>query len=279
MRLIAPFLLCLASLSAPAFAQTVTVTAPNTVNPSGQPKAVASTFIVNADGSIATVGGTAGTVAAPSSMVTTVQGTAANGATPAGNPVLMSGSDGTTNRTIRTDNAGIVQMSVANAAAVVPASDATASTFSGMRVVNYGLVFNGSTWDRQRGDVQGTWLNTAPSAASAVGIVPVVGSAVSAITGKAAAGNLYSVSITTGAAAVYLYVFNATAAPADGAVVAGTGAGQYQFCTTVAATTTMTSSFDVPERYSTGIIPVVSSTACGTLTKTATAVFMKARVQ
>lgn len=97
-------------------AQTVTVTAPNTVNPSGQSKAVGTTFIVNADGSIATIGGTAGTVTTPSNAVTTTQGTAANGGTPAGNPNTIAGSDGTNVRTIRTDANGRQQVALQDAA-------------------------------------------------------------------------------------------------------------------------------------------------------------------
>jgi len=124
-----------------------------------------------------------------------------------------------------------------------------------------------------------TGSSTAPSSSAASSITPVVGSLVASIPGKASPGNLYGVSVTTGAAAVYLYVFNATTAPADGAVVAGNASGNYQYCTAVAATTTMSSTFDVPERYSVGITPVVSSAACGTLTKTATAVFIKSRAQ
>jgi hypothetical protein len=137
----------------------------------------------------------------------------------------------------------------------------------------------GGLWTRARGDATGAYVVQTPTAAAANSITPVVGSLVSSIVAKAAPGNLYSASITTGAAAVYLYVFNATAAPADGAVVAGTGAGQYQLCSTVAASTTFTSTFEIPDRYSVGVVPVVSSTACGTLTKVATATFLKARVQ
>lgn len=52
--------LALAVIVTPARAQTVTVTAPNTVNPSGQPTTVGKTFIVNPDGSIATLTGGGG---------------------------------------------------------------------------------------------------------------------------------------------------------------------------------------------------------------------------
>lgn len=58
-RLIA-FLAALA-LPVAAVAQTVTITSPNTVNPSGQPKSVTDVFVRNADGSIATLAGGGGT--------------------------------------------------------------------------------------------------------------------------------------------------------------------------------------------------------------------------
>jgi len=60
MKLLRLFALVGIALANPAQAQTVTVTAPNTVNPSGQPTAVNKTFIVNPDGSIANVSGGGG---------------------------------------------------------------------------------------------------------------------------------------------------------------------------------------------------------------------------
>lgn len=110
-------------------------------------------------------------------------------------------------------------------------------------------------------------------------ITPAVGSLVNAVVGKASAGSLYGGEITTAATAGYLYVFNATSAPADGAVVAGTGSGQYQLCRPVAVTTSLAFTIEPPEAYANGIVAVFSSTACGTLTKNATAVFLKVRVK
>lgn len=56
-RFLLPALASFAALiAAPVQSQTVTVTAPNTVGPSGNPSAVAKTFIVNPDGTIGSLG-------------------------------------------------------------------------------------------------------------------------------------------------------------------------------------------------------------------------------
>lgn len=222
------------------------------------------------------------------------QGNAAHGAVDIGNPLKMGcrsqaalpASTAAGNRTdVLCDQFGkqVVALGVAQNAADGMANTVTAptplntGTSSGLLTAN--LYFNGAFWDRVRGDVTGAYVVQTPTAAAANAITPVAGSLVASITAKAAPGNLYSVSITTGASAVYLYVFNATAAPADGAVTAGNASGNYQVCTAVGATTTFTQPFEIPERYSVGITPVVSSTACGTLTKATTAVFIKSRAQ
>lgn len=85
---------------------------------------------------------------------------------------------------------------------------------------------------------------------------------------KASAGNLYGVSVTSGATAGFLMVFNATSAPADGAVT------PIQ-CVVVPANNTVGLTFNSgpPDAYSTGITAVFSSTGCFTKTASATAFF------
>jgi len=165
LRRLSLFAVALLALSSPALAQTVTVTAPNTVNPSGQPLAIDKTFIVNADGSIGSVS-----------------------------------------------------------------------------------------------------TSAAPSAASSNAVTPIgTSAAASALVIKASAGNLYSINIVTGATAGYLLVFNATTAPADGAVVPVK-------CLPVAANVGLeTNMRSMPEYFSTGIVAVFSSTGCFTKTASATA--------
>lgn len=83
---------------------------------------------------------------------------------------------------------------------------------------------------------------------------------------KASAGNLYSLTVTTGATAGYLMVFNATSAPIDGAVTPA-------YCAQVPANNTGAFEWAIPARYSTGITAVFSSTGCFTKTASATAAF------
>lgn len=106
------------------------------------------------------------------------------------------------------------------------------------------------------------------------GITPVVSSAAEGShVLKASSGNLYSLYVTTGATAGFLMTFNATAAPADGAVTPVE-------CVAVAANQTTAASFNSgpPDAYSTGIVAVFSSTGCFTKTVSATA-FFKGRVK
>lgn len=85
---------------------------------------------------------------------------------------------------------------------------------------------------------------------------------------KASPGTLYALYVTTGASAGYLMTFNATSAPADGAVTPVN-------CVYVPATTTIALSWapQPPEYYSTGITAVFSTTGCFTKTVSATAFF------
>ncbi|WP_397586798.1 hypothetical protein [Sphingobium fuliginis] len=107
-----------------------------------------------------------------------------------------------------------------------------------------------------------------PTTDANIAIVPVASTAVeSNRVFKASAGNLYRLSITSGASAGYLMVFNATTAPADGAVTP-------LVCRAIAASSTLTISFsDFPARFSTGITAVFSTTGCFTKTASATAYF------
>lgn len=105
------------------------------------------------------------------------------------------------------------------------------------------------------------------------GITPVVSSAPeSGHLIKAAPGNLYSLYVTTGAAAGYVMTFNSKSAPADGAVTPVE-------CVAAPANSTISISFTgPPDIYSQGIVAVFSSTGCFTKTASPTA-FFKARAQ
>lgn len=153
---------------------------------------------------------------------TQVQGTAANGAAPVGNPVLVAGSDGVNQHTVTTDTAGNL----------------------------YSVPF--------------------PSALTSNGIVPVVSTAAEGShVLKASAGNLYGVCVTTGASAGFLMVFNATSAPADGAV---TPTEWIQLGAN--STSCISYGSGPPNAYATGITAVFSTTGPFTKTISATAAFV-----
>lgn len=169
------------------------------------------------------------------SSSTTVQGSGAGGSIASGNPVGVGGVYNSTMPTYtngqRTDvQAGsrgslnvtlFAQDSVTAVNAIADNADGVAVTTSLSRLAVAGrqYVFNGTTWDRQRGDTSGAYMVNAPSAASAVGLTPVVGVGVSSLVVKASAGNFYSASVTNNTTAGFLIVYNANAAPAGGAAL------------------------------------------------------------
>lgn len=106
-----------------------------------------------------------------------------------------------------------------------------------------------------------------PTATATYGITPVVSSAAEANhVLKATPGNLYGLSVTTGATAGYVLLFNATSAPADGAVTP-------LFCYAIPASSSIGVTFDIPAAFATGITASFSSTGCFTKTASATAFF------
>jgi hypothetical protein len=85
---------------------------------------------------------------------------------------------------------------------------------------------------------------------------------------KASPGNLYALYVTSGATAGFLMTFNSTSAPSDGAVTPIN-------CVAIPTATTLALSWapQPPERYSTGITAVFSTTGCFTKTISNTAFF------
>lgn len=77
---------------------------------------------------------------------------------------------------------------------------------------------------------------------------------------------LYGFTVTSGASAGYVLVFDATSLPADGTVTP-------QNCIKVAATSTVSESFNPPEQFATGIVVAFSTTGCFTKTASSTAFF------
>ena len=117
-------------------------------------------------------------------------------------------------------------------------------------------------------------VSPAPSSSSSFAITPASSAALeTSHVLKASAGNLYSVYVITTSVGGYLMTFNATSAPADGAVTPVE-------CIPVPASSVASINFDgaPPDNYSTGIVAVFSTTGPFTKTSSATA-FFKWRVQ
>jgi hypothetical protein len=208
----------------------------------------------------------------------------------------------TVNTSIGTVNTSIGTMSAklpaslgaktgANSFSVVPASDGFAVNQGGTWNINnvsgtISLPTGAATAAKQPAlgtagtpsadviSVQGVTGGTAqaafiePTTSATYSLTPTVSTAVgSSIVAKVSAGNLYGVSITTGASAGYLLMFNATASPADGAVTP-------LMCRTVPANSSLEIDHSViPDRFTTGITAVFSTTGCFTKTASATAMF------
>jgi len=115
----------------------------------------------------------------------------------------------------------------------------------------------------QSTDVTTNGVEIAPTAASAAGITPSqISSAGSSLVLKGSAGNLYTATISVGATALYLMVFNATSAPGDGSVTPAYCFGPLP----INAPYSLSWAPGPPAVFGTGITLVSSSTGCFTKT-------------
>lgn len=220
-----------------------------------------------------------------------VSGTVASAATDSGNPVKMGCVYNLSQPTFATGQRADAQcssrgevLSQVSMGTVTPADAmSNAATAPGVPgtpgaarpLMVYQAAWNSSTWNPVRTIVgavsAGTGnlaVSTAPHSAAAgalaAGASPSVeGSRVAC----AAACNSYGFSVTSGGSAGYLMAFNATSAPADGAVTP-------IMCRVIAANATLEVGHgEMPMRWSTGLTLVFSTTGCFTKTISATAFF------
>jgi len=157
----------------------------------------------------------------------------------------------------------------------VTAADAAALTNT-LRTYNQGGLYNGATTDLFR-SVQGASTGDGKGVAGvhivpnsnpdgAIAIAPSTAIESNHVF-KASAGNLYRVALTNGASAGFLLVFNATTAPADGAVTP-------RICRAVQANGSVEVDHSgAPDYFDTGIVAVFSTTGCLTKTASATGFF------
>lgn len=205
---------------------------------------------------------------------------APGGVSTGGNPVQVAGTDGTNVRTIRTDNTGratvrIVDGNGTDITSGIAGNDAVTTAVSSLSVSGFSRVFNGSTWDRARGDTNGAWNVATASGAAAVGLTPATAVNATSVVVKASAGNFYGGTIVAGATAGFLIAYNATTAPASGATLT---AAQILGIVPVAANgSAALGEYTVPDRFSTGVV-LLFSTSTTTYTLPANnAAFLRGR--
>jgi hypothetical protein len=115
----------------------------------------------------------------------------------------------------------------------------------------------------QTTDITTNGVEIAPTAGSAAGITPnQIAAAGSSLVLKNSAGNLYTATISVGATALYLMIFNNTSAPGDGAVTPAYCFGPLP----INAPYALSWAPGPPAVFSTGITLVSSTTGCFTKT-------------
>jgi len=143
------------------------------------------------------------------------------------------------------------------------ASVAASATVNALKVLSRNTISDGTNWYPMPGSATGVNIVDAPTGSAGQALATTANAAVGAsLVLKASAGNLYGFNIVTGASAGYLMIFDATSAPADGAVTP-------KRCIAIAANTSIDRTFGKPIRFTSGITLVFSTT--GPYTKTASA--------
>lgn len=188
----------------------------------------------------------------------------AGGAYNSSPPALTSGQAGW----LQLDSAGNLRISgtvtTALSGSTSNASSGVATSATNVPTVSYNYGFNGTTWDQLQVDAnKNLKVTTGPSAATTSGLTAVSSSALAANTViKVSAGNLYSFEVavdsTLSAAAWWIMIYNATSAPADGAVT------PLKCYAMPLGTTAFSAAFPTPVAFSTGIVIGVSTNGCFT---------------
>lgn len=169
---------------------------------------------LDGSGNLRTASGGSGTTADQ------VQGNVAAASADSGNPVKVGGVYSSTLPTLTNGQRGNLQLNAKGAvytsivdgggfpvAVSNGASDGQAAASTALSVANYALVFNGTTWDRQRGDTTGTYVVPRPATSGGLSVVRLVAATSGVI--KASAGQLYTgVFTNTNAAIRFLQIYD-----------------------------------------------------------------------
>lgn len=184
--------------------------------------------------------------------------------------VAVMGTDSTNGRILLTGTSGALVIGNSNngSTATIAAASADAAAYvNSLSVRSFGAVYNGSTWDRQRGDTNGTYVVATPTAAAANSIASQTVAAATSNVLKNSAGNVYSLNLVNSTAAGFVVLYDATAAPASGTALT---TGLVRYCFPVAASQGFDKVFSIPMQMTVGAVELFS-TSCTTYTAVATA--------
>lgn len=138
-----------------------------------------------------------------------------------------------------------------------------------------GYAWNGANVLPVRGDTNGLYNVAASSSAAAVGLTPITATNVSSLVVKASAGNFYGGTIVAGATAGFLIAYNAASAPASGAALT---AAQILGVVQVAANgSAALGEYTVPDRFSTGVVLLFSTSTTTYTVPANNAAFLRGR--
>lgn len=241
-------------------------------------------------------GGSGGVVTQPtaSNLNAQVQGPAAAGAAPTGNPLAMGGTVTVTgfptaaaNNTRAEQWLGQYGQPVFGAVSftagdnIPNASITTAAPHSGTFTTvrpfaTAGWVYDAvNGWQRMRGDASATYTASVASGNVAAAVTPVTAVNAFSLVVKNTAGNFFGGSIVAGATAGYLISYNATAAPTAGATL--TAALILGVVQVAANGSAALGDYVVPDRASAGVV-LLFSTSLTTYTQPANAAqFLRGR--
>ena len=220
---------------------------------------------------------------------TQVVGNVADGATDSGNPVKIGGvykagpptlTDGQrgdigidANENLKASLwSGVTANSFTSAGA-----DAQINSLASYLFTSRGALFNGTTWDRERGVVgasagDGTGVQATgeiPTSSANQGLVPATNVGGNAVVAKASPGNLFALNAVAPASAGFVQVYNLTAAPADATT------NTPLWCLPLGANVGLDKVFNPPLVGSVGLTVVFSSSACGAALVKVNAVYLQ----
>lgn len=181
-----------------------------------------------------------------------VQGNAASGAADSGNPVKIGGIYNVTTPTVangqrsdlQTGSRGSLRVELMRPSSATPVgatsvgADGTSNTFDGINASAYQLLFNGTTWDRARGDTTGAYVVEQASAIGGYSFSNLKANATTTV--KSGAGKLHSISINTKGITNTVTVYDNTAGSGTTIATIDSTLGQASFMFDLAFATGLT---------------------------------------